>query len=94
MLQCPHCGSYNVQKISTWAMSLTLLVSGGCLVWLATRFPLLWFLAGIAILFSVFVLAGKSSWRCLDCKHTWVTKKDVEKQAKQEKKGNKKKEKH
>ena len=91
LLQCPHCGSYHVQKISSWAMALTLLASGGCLVWLATRFPPLWFLAGIALLFSLFVLMGKSSWRCLDCKHAWVTKKGEKNQVKQVKKEKEKK---
>jgi hypothetical protein len=91
--RCPRCGSYNVKKISSWSMFLTLLASGGCLVWLATRFPPLWVLAGIVLLFSFFVLIGKSSLRCLDCKHAWVAKKGVEKQVRQENKEKEKKEK-
>ena len=70
---------------------LTLLASGGCLVWLATRFYF-WFLAGIILLF-IFVLIGKSSWRCLDCKHAWVAKKGMEGQSRQEIKEKEKKEK-
>ncbi len=90
MAQCPSCGSFNVQKISPWAMFLTLFASGGCLVWLATRFPPLWFLAGIALLFSFFVLIGKSSWRCLDCRHAWVSKRGAEEHEKQHERSPKK----
>ena len=93
MSQCPRCGSHDVQKISSWSRFLTLLASGGCLVWLATMFPPLWILAGIVLLFSLYVLIGKVSWRCLDCKHAWVAKKGVEGQAGQENKVKEKKEK-
>ena len=72
---CPRCGSNRVQKISKWAMVMSLFGAGGCLLWIGIFFPPLWLLVPIILIASFVMMFGKSTWQCQDCKKTWIAKK-------------------
>lgn len=76
--RCPRCDSNRVQKISKWASFLALFGSAGCLMWVAILFPPLWIAVPVLIILAFFMLLGKDTWQCQDCKKTWIVKKAKE----------------
>jgi hypothetical protein len=45
------------------------------MIWVGILFPPLWIAVPILIILSFFMLLGKDTWQCQDCKKTWIVEK-------------------